>query len=186
MFIQAFEVAPLIELKDRMAGGSYDLPLIQLFGDVSNRRYRATPRDVRFHAKRGSTAVYGELDKLIEGGIQPDVSYAELATPTVLAYLAERYAAGIGPNRFNVLGIRMVDGALQFTGEFMPLLDHALAAGLLVHPWTLRAERPFLLGYRAGLLSVEDEAQLLLQAGVQGFFIDQPAAGRLAVDRHYQ
>jgi glycerophosphoryl diester phosphodiesterase len=122
IFIQAFEVAPLIELHDHMARADLDLPLIQLFGDVFNRRYRAAPRDMIFHAARGSSAVYGELETLIEGGIQSNVSYAELATPEVLEYMARRYAAGIGPPRSSIMltEVQVEGGRVEqtFTGSF--------------------------------------------------------------------
>jgi glycerophosphoryl diester phosphodiesterase len=185
VFIQSFEVAPLIELKDAMAAAGYDLPLIQLFGDVFNRRFRAMPRDVGFRARRGTTAIYGELETLLEGGIREDLSYAELANPAVLAFMAERYAAGIGPTRSSVLLIdRQPDGRNLYTGRIGPLISDARRAGLVVHPWTLRAEAPFLLDFGDGTLSVVEEAGLLLDAGADGFFIDQPDQGRIAVDRH--
>ncbi|MEJ2088929.1 MAG: glycerophosphodiester phosphodiesterase family protein, partial [Gammaproteobacteria bacterium] len=180
VFIQCFEVAPLIELKDLMGTRNLALPLIQLFGDVDNRYYRAGPEDMRFHAEHGTTAVYGRLATLIQGGIRPEVSYAELATPAVLGYMAERYAAGIGPPRANVMLTSGSTGRQTFTGEFGPLLSNALRAGLLVHPWTLRAEQPFLVSFQGRVLSVAEEAELLLEAGADGFFIDQPAEGRAA------
>ena len=68
------------------------------------------------------------------------------------------------------------------TGEFGPLLTDAKAAGLLVHAYTLRAEKPFLLEQDGRLLSVVDEARLMFEQGVDGVFIDQPTEGRLAVD----
>jgi len=176
VFIQAFEVAPLITMKEEMRSKGMDLPLIQLFGDVTNQRFRAAPRDLVFNAGRGATEIYGELEALIEGGINPSISYAELATPAVLAYMARRYATGIGPTRNNILPNEASGG------EFGPLLADALNAGLVVHPYTLRAERVFLIEYQGRLLSVVEEARLMLKGGVDGFFIDQPAEGRKAVD----
>ncbi|HEY5647025.1 MAG TPA: glycerophosphodiester phosphodiesterase family protein, partial [Pseudomonadales bacterium] len=41
LFVQCFEVAPLIEFEDRQTARGWDIPLIQLFGDVDNRSYRA-------------------------------------------------------------------------------------------------------------------------------------------------
>jgi glycerophosphoryl diester phosphodiesterase len=185
LFIQAFEVAPLIVLKDRLDELGVSVPLIQLYGDISNLRYRAAPRDMVYYAEQQDLSIYGELDQIVEGGIRTSISFAELATPLVLAYMARRYAAGIGPPRQNVMLTKVAADSRHriFTGESGPLLTAALAAGLLVHPYTLRAEPPFLLRTADGLMPVAVEAQHLLEAGVQGFFIDQPAEGRLAVDR---
>lgn len=185
IFIQCFEVAPLIELKDRMQVLGLELPLVQLFGDVFNRRYRAGPYDMRFQAAHGTTDIYGELANVIEGGIGADISYAELATPAVLEQMARRYAAGIGPPRSSVMLTQSSSGGgpETFTGRFGSLLADARRAGLLVHPWTLRAERPFLMMFKDRPLDMLDEAGLLLRAGVDGFFTDHPAKGRLAVDR---
>jgi glycerophosphoryl diester phosphodiesterase len=182
VYIQCFEVAPLIELKDRMAAAGLSLPLIQLLGDVTNRRYRAIPRDVAFNAARGETGVYGDLDRLIPGGITAETSYAELATPEGLGFMARRYAAGIGPNRFNVLDLRPGENGPEFTGALTPLLEQAVTAGLAVHPWTLRAEPQFLVRQGSEVLTVAQEVRLLLTNGAGGFFIDQPALGRAAVD----
>jgi glycerophosphoryl diester phosphodiesterase len=66
------------------------------------------------------------------------------------------------------------------------LLFAAREAGLSVHPYTLRAEEPFLVREHARVLAVEEEATRLLDLGVQGFFIDQPAQGRRAVDEFLQ
>jgi glycerophosphoryl diester phosphodiesterase len=184
VFVQCFEVAPLIELKDRLAARGLSIRLIQLLGDIGNTRYRAVPRDLHYHLERPTAALYGELHNLIPGGLGADVSYAELATPAVLEFMARRYADGVGPNRFNLLtGVRREGGALVFDGGLDPFLARARDAGLLVHVWTLRAEAPFLLRAGGRLLTVDEEAALLLNGGVNGLFIDQPAEGRLAVDR---
>ena len=37
--------------------------------------------------------------------------------------------------------------------------------------------------YQGRPLTIGEEATMLLRAGVNGFFIDQPSEGRLAVDR---
>lgn len=186
LFVQCFEVAPLIELKAAMAARGLAIPLVQLYGDVSNRRYRSAPWDMVFRARRGDTAIYGALGSLVEGGITEAVSYAELATPAVLGYLRERYAAGIGPPRDNVLDvIPAADGGSgTLTGRVTPFFEHARAAGLVVHPYTLRAEAPFLFRRDDRPVTVAEEAATLLEAGVDGFFIDQPDEGVLAVARY--
>lgn len=185
VFIQCFEVWPLMDLKQRMGARGLNLPLIQLYADVFDRRYRAAPRDIVYYASRGDVARYGELARLLDmaetGG---DLSYADLARPEVLAFMARQYAEGIGPRRDNVLVVRTTgDGATQsVTGAVEPFFRHAQAAGLLVHPYTLRAEAPFLFLHEGRPLTIGDEARMLLRAGVDGFFIDQPSEGRLAVD----
>ena len=70
----------------------------------------------------------------------------------------------------------------MITGAVEPFVVHAQAAGLLIHPYTLRAEAPFLFHYEGRLLTIGEEARMLIRAGMDGFFIDQPSEGRLAVD----
>jgi len=186
VFIQCFEVWPLLDLEDRMRALDLDLPLIQLYGDIFNRRYRAVPRDLAYYASRGDVTRYGELTTLLglTGDPLPDLTYADLARPDVLAFIAGRYADGIGPPRSSVLKVSPPGdgGARRITGEVEPFLSHARSAGLLIHPYTLRAERPFLFAYEDRPLTIGEEARMLIGAGVDGFFIDQPSEGRLAVD----
>jgi len=196
LFVQSFEIAPLIIMKDRMTTLGLDIPLIQLFGDVFNQHFRSRPRDIVYHSQQGSTSVYGELEGLVPGGFRATISYAELVSPAVLAFMARRYATGIGPVKHNILLTRVSSAVgeesvpqpraftRELTGEIGSLLPTALDAGLVVHPYTLRAETPFLVRYHDRPLTVVEEAGLLLESGVQGFFIDQPAEGRLAVYRY--
>jgi glycerophosphoryl diester phosphodiesterase len=68
-------------------------------------------------------------------------------------------------------------------GLVHPFLAHALKAGLVVHPYTLRAEEPYLTQTPTGInQSVVAEAVQLYGLGVQGFFIDQPDLGVAARD----
>jgi glycerophosphoryl diester phosphodiesterase len=188
LFIQCFEVWPLLDLAQRMASRDLAIPLVQLFGDIHNRRYRAAPRDLAYYSGQEDLARYGELTSLLAPYLGTDaaiaVSYAELATPEVLAFMAGHYADGIGPPRSSVLKVSAgADGRTPVvTGAVEPFLEHARAAGLLVHPYTLRAEAPFLFHYQGRPLTIAEEARMLIRAGVDGFFIDQPSEGRLAVD----
>ena len=78
------------------------------------------------------------------------------------------YAAGIGAEKSLVQPIR-AHGAL---GAPTDLIARAHAAGLLVHVWTLRADREFLpAGYAGDPLA---ECRRFRALGVDGFFIDQP------------
>jgi glycerophosphoryl diester phosphodiesterase len=194
LFIQCFEVAPLLSLKTELADQSDAPPLIQLFGDIGNARYRAQPYDMVYHAGQGSdlNSLYGGLSSVVPGGITTATSYAELAVPAVLTYMAEHYASGIGPPKYNVLEVaeaaaRDPDGdgrALQsfaLSGGIGAFVSTIEALGLKLHPYTLRAEEPFLIREDERILPVAEEAQRLLHAGADGFFIDQPSEGRAAV-----
>lgn len=187
VYIQSFEVANLLALGATMAQFDVRFPLVQLFGDIFNTRYRARPYDFVYHARQEAdlAAIYGALATAVPGGITQSTSYAELANPAVFAFMADHYATGIGPPKQNVLLTeRVVRGAgsvARLTGEVGKLIALAQAHGLRIHPYTLRAETPFRVVQGGRLLSVVEEAQLLLCAGVDGFFIDQPAAGRQAV-----
>jgi glycerophosphoryl diester phosphodiesterase len=195
VYIQSFEVDSLLALQRQLTARALALPLVQLVGDIDNVNYRAQPYDMVYYARLGDDlrARYGALVDLISGGITSNVSYAELATPAVLAQMAATYASGIGPPKQNLLPIRPAaaldpdgDGlALQraeLTGEVGIIVNAALAAGLELHPYTLRAEEPFLVRDGQHVLPVAEEAVRLLQAGATGFFIDQPGEGRVAVE----
>ena len=185
VFIQSFEVENLIELKTRlMPAAGIDLPLVQLYGDLD----AATPYDIAYNAGAGAdlAGIYGELVLRVDGGLDARTRYAALAGESALHWIRANYAAGIGPWKGNLLpggGNEAGDGdagetASRHTGRVHPMLAHALQAGLLVHPYTLRAELVFLTRSAAGITqSVVDEAVQLYGLGVQGFFIDQPDLG---------
>ena len=110
-------------------------------------------------------------------------SYADLITPEGLQQVAA-YANAIGP--FKTLVVPVKDGVL---GEPTGLVERARAAGLGVHIWTLRPENAFL---PAGLKKApasdatqrgDSAAEIMayLRAGIDGFFTDDPAVGRAAV-----
>ena len=99
-------------------------------------------------------------------------SYAAMATPEGLRAVAA-YAYGIGPNK-----------AMLWNGDAASsLVAHAHAAGLRVHPWTYRAENPFVPArFRRGddpkgHGDVEGEIRAALAQGIDGFFTDFPAIG---------
>lgn len=107
-------------------------------------------------------------------------SYAAMTTPEGLEAVAA-YAAGIGPAKTMIVGN---------DGTVTPLVANAHAAGLMVHPWTFRAENFFLPpGLRAGINPaghgrLGEEISRHLAAGVDGFFTDFPYQGVEARDRH--
>jgi glycerophosphoryl diester phosphodiesterase len=122
-----------------------------------------------------------------EGGPadQPAASYREMTTPQGLQAVAA-YADGIGPEWRMVLPTGS-DGALA---PATPLVADAHAAGLKVHPWTVRAENFFLPpALRRGEAAsahgdVDPVYRALFAAGVDGLFSDFPglaAAARLRI-----
>jgi glycerophosphoryl diester phosphodiesterase len=189
VFIQSFEVENLLELKQSiMPAHGVAFPLVQLYDDVT----QASPYDFVYNARNGADldAIYGGLVQRIEGGITPETTYAALATPAALRWMKANYASGIGPWKGNLLPREPLeqkvdadgDGKAELgtrnTGRVHPLLGRALGAGLLVHPYTLRAEESFLTQTPNGVeQSALAEAVQLYSMGVQGFFIDQPDVG---------
>ena len=84
------------------------------------------------------------------------------------------YAAGIGPTRDLI-----IPRPGNVIGAPTTLVADAHAAGLLVHPFTFRAENTFLSnGYRVGSNpnaygNCQDETILYLKLGIDRFFTDQ-------------
>ena len=189
VYIQSFEVENLIELKHSiMPAAGVKLPLVQLFDDI----YSAVPYDFKWNLAQGSdlNAVYGGLVGVLEGGISNATLYGALATEPVLNWMKANYASGLGPWKANLLprapltpnadanGDGNAELATRNRGVAHPMLAYALKAGMVVHPYTLRAEEQYLMQTPTGVnQSVVAEAVQLLRLGVQGFFIDQPDLG---------
>jgi glycerophosphoryl diester phosphodiesterase len=108
-------------------------------------------------------------------------TYADLATPEGLRGIAT-YAQGIGPDKLQIIP-RNADGTL---GTPTTLVADAHQAGLVLHPYTFRAENNFLpVDYRVGTLPTDygraiDEQLTYLRAGVDGLFTDQADIGVVA------
>ncbi len=107
-------------------------------------------------------------------------TYADLSTPDGLQGIT-RYAQGIGPEKQQVIP-RKADGTL---GSPTTLVTDAHQAGLVVHPYTFRAENFFLpVDHQVGVGTSApvptdygraiDEQITYLRAGLDGLFADQP------------
>jgi glycerophosphoryl diester phosphodiesterase len=100
-------------------------------------------------------------------------SYLDLMSDAGLREIAS-YADAIGPHKAMI--VNYTGGKAQDTG----LARRARAAGLGVHPWTLRAENEFLpvvlrsSGDVAAKGDLKSEIHALLDAGVTGLFSDHP------------
>ena len=110
-------------------------------------------------------------------------TYADLTTPSGLQWIA-RYADGIGPDKNQVIP-RAADNSL---GTPTSLVRDAHRAGLVVHPYTFRAENSFLpADYRIGSAPNDygraiDEQIAFLRTGIDGLFTDQADIGVIARD----
>ncbi|MGW7299780.1 glycerophosphodiester phosphodiesterase [Streptomyces sp. NPDC054829] len=106
---------------------------------------------------------------------------ADLITPAGLREIAS-YAQGIGPTLDLVIP-KDADGRLT---EPTTLVADAHRAGLLLHPWTMRNENPFLpADFRKGTApdaygDVFGAYRVYFATGIDGVFTDQPDTGLLA------
>jgi glycerophosphoryl diester phosphodiesterase len=152
VYLQSFEVASLQQLAELTK-----LPLVQLincFGQPADFTAAGDPR-----------------------------TYADLVTPTGLEFVAT-YADGIGPCKNLVIP---VDGDGNH-GSPTALVADAHANDLVVHPFTFRRENQFLPPvFRRGADpnapgDLAAEIRAYLATGIDGFFTDNPAIGREAVE----
>lgn len=151
VFVQSFEVSNL-----RALSSQTQVPLIQLLGGPGQQPYDAVL------AKRPLT-------------------YGEMASAAGLREVAG-YAQGVGPVKDMVIP----RDAANHLGHPTNLVANAHANGLKVHIYTLRPENPFLpANLRRGDLAsasargdMAAEVRAYLEAGVDGFFTDDPAVVR--------
>ena len=154
VFIQSFEVANLKEMRKLT-----DVRIVQLLSGSGR------PEDFRL---AGDTRTYADISSA--AGLR------DIAT----------YANGVGPEK----GMVIPRTAQNTLGTPTPLVADAHAAGLLVHPYTFRPENPFLPAElrRGNVASATEhgdlaaEITIYLRAGIDGFFTDDPAIGRTALD----
>jgi glycerophosphoryl diester phosphodiesterase len=109
-------------------------------------------------------------------------TYADLVTPDGLADIAT-YADGVGLCKAVMIPRDAAGNLLEPTG----VIDHAHTAGLTVHGWTFRRENEFLpLQLRSGTDpsapgDMAGELTVFLDAGMDGFFTDNPDVGAAAI-----
>ncbi|MEZ6015587.1 MAG: glycerophosphodiester phosphodiesterase family protein [Planctomycetota bacterium] len=198
IFIQSFEFANLIELQTQlMPAAGIDVPLVQLYGDIEQCCLQpfdafSRPYDMYYNALVGAdlNAIYGPLAGVVQNGITTTTHYGDVLSQRALLTMRALYAEGIGPWKNSFL-LRTAlsapvdgngDGLAQITsgltGRVHPFLSYAFQAGLKVHPYTLRAEEPFLTVHANGVpQAIAGEVAQLLSLGINGFFIDQPDLG---------
>jgi glycerophosphoryl diester phosphodiesterase len=157
--IQSFEVANLKYLRGKL-GQRANLRLMQL---VIGENVR--PMDV--------AAANGTL------------TFAQMCTPAGLRDIAQ-YADVVAPPTRSIIPLKK-DGSLDAPSS---LVDDAHKAGLRIEPWTFRPENHFLAAdfrnsagdkarNEAGSIA---EIKRYIATGLDGFFTDDPALGRAAVN----
>jgi glycerophosphoryl diester phosphodiesterase len=157
--IQSFETANLKYIRQKL-GRPANVQLMQLTSGID-----APPADI---AKAGGKTTFNELMK--PEGLAGIARYADILAPDT------RTIIPLGP-----------DGRLT---KPSPVTADAQKAGLLVQPWTFRPENYFLAkdfqdanGPAArNVAGSVAEIRAYLAAGIDGFFTDDPAIGREAVD----
>jgi len=166
VFIQSFEVGNLIRARALLEQAGVSAKLIQLIGATDGRQPPGSAFGVPFDVWSGAVpdgAPFG-----------PGATYADLVSDPGLAWLS-KHVDGIGPWASDLLPRTQGPEGPQLTGAVAPWLGKARQLGLQVHTYTLRAEPTFRVRDEAGaVLSVEQEAQRLVDAGVTGFFVEQP------------
>jgi glycerophosphoryl diester phosphodiesterase len=162
---------PLVETLRRNGLDRRDAPVFIQSFEAANLRTLATQTRVRL--------VF--LADAAGGPFGDPRTWDQYLTPAGLAELAT-FVSGIGPNKVRVIP-RNADGTL---GTPSTLVGDAHRAGLVVHPWTFRAENQFLPAQlRVGTDpnaygKVIDEQIVFLRTGIDGLFTDQADIGVLA------
>ncbi len=169
---------PLVRLLNRYGYKRADSPVfVQSFETANLKKLRGMTRVPLVQLYGGATA--RPWDFIVAGDTR---TYADLARPAGLVEVAG-YANGIGPA--STLIVPLVGGRL---GTPTTLIADAHAAGLLVHPYTFRAENAFLPDeFDAGsdpaaLGDMGGWVRAFLQLGMDGFFTDHPFIGKRARD----
>ena len=165
VFIQSFEVANLKELRSLT-----EIRLVQLIDNPNNPpAANGTPRNKPYDFTAANDSR----------------TYADMLTPAGLKEIAT-YADVVAPYK----EIIIPRDSSNNLGAPSSIVNDAHAAKLKVHTWTFRPENPFL---PAALRSANPamvaergdsvaEITAYLRTGIDGFFTDDPATGREAVN----
>jgi len=170
--------APLLATLERYGYRGGDAPVWLQSFEVGNLRALARVTELRRVQLIEAEGAPHDLSLAADGR-----TFADLITPRGLSEIAG-YAQGIGPNKILVIP-RTAEARL---GRPTSLVADAHAAGLVVHPWTFRAENAFLpREYQRGAVSSEygdlqGELLAYLRTGIDGFFTDQADLGVAARD----
>ena len=160
-------------------GNAVDAPVFLQSFEVANLQYLKTQTNIRL-----VQLLNGSAERPFDFTVVGDTrTYGDLITPAGLDFI-NNYAAGIGPNRD-----LLIPRPGNVLGSATNAVIDAHAAGLLVHPFTFRAENIFLsTEFRVGgdltaIGNYEAETLRYLALGIDGFFTDQPDRGVRAVGR---
>jgi glycerophosphoryl diester phosphodiesterase len=168
---------PLVAELRRNGFDHANAPVIIQSFEVSNLQDLDMMTDVRLGQLVSSSGA--PYDFVADGDPR---TYADMVTAEGLADVAT-YADGIGAEK-NVLIPRNADGTLAAPS---PVIDSAHDVGLEVHTWTFRRENQFLAAdFRSstdpnGIGDMVGEVRVFMEAGLDGFFTDNPDLGVAAV-----
>ncbi len=151
-YLQCFDPDELRRIKSDLGPSmGVDLPLIQLIADTQHQ-------ETRVRAADGTWELYESDWMMAPGGLEPIAEYAD----------------GIGPDYHALVSADSAPGDVRVT----TMVDEAHDAGMLVHPYTVRADvlPPWARDVNEVFSVLYDEA------GVDGLFTDFPdlAVGFLA------
>lgn len=160
---------PLVEALARNGYADAKAPVFIQSFEVSNLKALRQLSSLRL------VQLYGKGQPQDQVELGNPLTYEQMATPAGLKAVAA-YANGVGPDKGYVIA-RKADGSL---GEPTRFVADAHAAGLLVHPYTFRAENQFLPtdlqrgSDPAARGDIDAELRAFLATGIDGLFIDQP------------
>lgn len=161
---EGVDVAPL--LLDTLTEHGYtasDPVFVQCFDDSEVRRLRH-----ELHCPFPLVQLIGD-----NAWYEADTDYAAMRTPDGIRKVAE-YADAIGPHMSHLVELETVDG-VPIAGELSEL---ARDAGLLVHPYTFRAD-----DIPPGFVSFDDLVAFFVKdVGIDGLFTDFPDLVRALIE----
>ncbi|XP_063394471.1 uncharacterized protein LOC134679475 [Cydia fagiglandana] len=165
--------APLVQLLHNNGYEGRDAPIyIQSF-EVSNLKELKKITDLRLLQLYSSDQSSQPFDHAVLG---TNLTYGAMATAEGLIDIAS-YAYAVGPDKSYIIPRDENDNL----GTPTTFVADAHAAGLKVHPYTFRAENPFLPAeFRsseqsdAAIGNFKGEISAFLAAGIDGLFADQP------------